>query len=270
MSHDPDLNRGDGRMTEPAPSNWWETLYDDMVADVLLRRKDDSEIRATISFLRDHLDLHPGDRVFDQCCGIGVLALPLARAGFPVVGVDAAEGYVEEARRRASAEGLAGEFFAADACIFVAPTTCTAAFNWDTGFGNAGDAGNLHMLRRAFETLRPGGWFALDYQHIPRILARFQNSLVSHHAGAQGEITLVRESRVDLGEGALRQQWTFFLPDGRRIVRQTAIRLYLPHVLGAMLRECGFVDVRYHGGVRGEALSLDSPRCIVLARRPVP
>jgi SAM-dependent methyltransferase len=257
-------------MMQPAPTNWWESLYDAIVADVLLRGKDPAEIDATISFLREQLAIQGGDRVLDQCCGIGTLALPLARCGFHVVGVDAAAGYIDEARRQAGAEGLPTEFFVGDGCSFVPAEPCAAAFNWNTGFGNAGDGANLQMLRRAFETLRPSGWFALDYQHIGRILSRFQTSLVYHHAGEQGEIILLRESQLDLAGGDLRQQWTFFFPDGRRVVRHTVIRLYLPHVLGAMLRESGFNDVRYHGGVRGEPLCLDSPRCIVLARRPAP
>jgi hypothetical protein len=66
----------------------------------------------------------------------------------------------------------------------------------------------------------------------------------------------------------LAQRWTFVAPDGRRTVRRTAVRLYLPHTLAEMLERSGFADVTFHGGVRGEALALDSPRCILVARRP--
>jgi hypothetical protein len=79
---------------------------------------------------------------------------------------------------------------------------------------------------------------------------------------------LLRESRVDLAAGALVQAWTFLLPDGRRVVRHSSVRLYLPHVLGEMMRAAGFVDVAYHGGLGGEALELDSPRCVVVGVVP--
>lgn len=251
-------------------ANWWQSFYDDIVADIMLRRKDLSDVQATISFLAEHLALSPGDRAFDQCCGIGTLALALARCGHELVGVDQAGAYIEEARQQASRAGLAAEFFVGDGCTFVPARPCAGAFNWDTGFGNGDDASNIRMLRCAYDSLRPGGWFALDYQHIPRVLARFQTSLVSHHQDQQGETVIVRESQLDLAGGMLRQLWTLFLPDGRRVTRDSAVRLYLPHVLGAMLESCGFREVRYHGGVRGEPLTLDSPRCIVLARRPAP
>jgi hypothetical protein len=120
------------------------------------------------------------------------------------------------------------------------------------------------MLRSAFQTLKPGGRFALDYQHVPRVLRDFQSCLVRR----SGETVVLRESRVDLAAGELAQTWTFFLPDGRRIIRRSAVRLYLPHVLGEMMRAAGFIELSYHGGVNGEALELESPRCIVVGVRP--
>jgi SAM-dependent methyltransferase len=250
-------------MTHPA-DDWWLSLYDDIVAEAILVRKDPAEVDATISFLRHHLHLRPGCTVLDQCCGIGSLALPLARAGCRVVGVDQSVAYVERARAAITPAYPACSFHAADAFDFVAPIPCEAAFNWGSGFGNADDHRNAQMLRRAFESLRPGGRFALDYQHIPRILRNFQGCLV--HRLGDGTIIL-RESRLDLAGGALVQRWTFLLGDGRRSERSSAVRLYLPHVLGEMLQAAGFVDVAYHGGLAGEPLAPDSPRCILLARR---
>jgi SAM-dependent methyltransferase len=248
--------------------DWWTSLYDDIVAEAFLVRKDPAELAATISFLTHHLHLQPGCTVLDQCCGIGNLALPLTRAGCRVVGVDQCAGYVDRARAALGPEQADCSFHTADAFDFVAPLPCDAGFNWGTGFGNAGDERNACMLRRAFESLRPGGRFALDYQHVPRILHDFQRCLVRRLTGEQGETILLRESRLDLAEGALVQRWTFLRPDGQRVERSSAVRLYLPHVLGEMLRAAGFIDVTYHGGLAGEPLDPDSPRCILIATRP--
>jgi hypothetical protein len=123
------------------------------------------------------------------------------------------------------------------------------------------------MIRCGYRTLRPGGRFALDFQNVPRLMRQFQSYFV-HHVGEDGKTLLVRESTLDLAGGSLRQRWIFVLPDGSRRIQHSAIRLYLPHDLARMLQECGFADVTFHGGVRGEPLSLDSPRCILIARRP--
>jgi 2-polyprenyl-3-methyl-5-hydroxy-6-metoxy-1,4-benzoquinol methylase len=53
------------------------------------------------------LHLQPRERVLDVACGTGNLALPAARAGARVTGIDIAPNLVEQARERAAAEGLA-------------------------------------------------------------------------------------------------------------------------------------------------------------------
>ena len=251
------------------PGAWWQTLYDDTVAEVLLLRRDPAETAATVRFLRDVLGLGPGASAFDQCCGTGTLALPLAEAGVRVTGVDQSEDYVRRATEEAGRRGLPCRFVAADAFAFAAPQPCDAAFNWNTGFGNHQDDGrNRDMLRRAFESLRPGGRFALDYQHVPRILRHFQRCLTHRLPTPAGDVIVLRESTADLAAGALRQRWTFLLPDGRRRERQSLVRLYLPHELAGLLAAAGFADVEFFGGTDGRPLDLDSPRCIALARRP--
>jgi SAM-dependent methyltransferase len=61
------------------------------------------------------LALRPGVRVLDVACGSGNLAIPAARAGAVVTGVDIATNLLEQARARAAAEGLAIQFDEGDA-----------------------------------------------------------------------------------------------------------------------------------------------------------
>jgi SAM-dependent methyltransferase len=56
-----------------------------------------------------------GARLLDVACGAGQTALPLARAGVNVTGVDIATNLIEQARSRAQAEGLSVRFEEADA-----------------------------------------------------------------------------------------------------------------------------------------------------------
>ena len=57
----------------------------------------------------------PGTRLLDVGCGAGQLALIAARAGARVTGCDIATNWIEKARTRASAEGLAINFEEGDA-----------------------------------------------------------------------------------------------------------------------------------------------------------
>ena len=63
----------------------------------------------------DRLELKPGDRVLDVACGTGNLAIPAARKGATVTGVDIATNLFEQARSRAEAEGLKIKFDEGDA-----------------------------------------------------------------------------------------------------------------------------------------------------------
>ena len=61
------------------------------------------------------LELKPGERVLDVACGSGNLAIPAARAGAIVTGVDIATNLIEQARARAASEGLTIQFDEGDA-----------------------------------------------------------------------------------------------------------------------------------------------------------
>ena len=61
------------------------------------------------------LGLKPGDKVLDVACGSGNLAIPAARTGATVTGVDIAPNLLEQARERAASEGLTIQFDEGDA-----------------------------------------------------------------------------------------------------------------------------------------------------------
>src|SRR3954452_8815946 len=61
------------------------------------------------------LDLNPAMKVLDVACGTGNLALPAAKTGASVTGVDIAPNLVEQARQNAQAAGLNAKFDEGDA-----------------------------------------------------------------------------------------------------------------------------------------------------------
>jgi SAM-dependent methyltransferase len=63
----------------------------------------------------NRLGLKPGSKVLDVACGTGNLALPAARLGANVTGVDIAPNLVEQARVNAAREGLKAQFDEGDA-----------------------------------------------------------------------------------------------------------------------------------------------------------
>ena len=64
----------------------------------------------------------PSSRMLDVACGAGQIAIPAARSGINVVGIDIATNLIEQARARAKAEGLAVQFDEGDAEQLPYPT----------------------------------------------------------------------------------------------------------------------------------------------------
>lgn len=247
---------------------WWLDLYDQTLAEVLLVRKDPEEVRRTVDFLERVLGPPPGGRVLDQCCGIGSLAIPLAERGYEVVGCDLGAGYVERALREAEERGLSLELYQADARSFVPGVPCHAAFSWWTAFGYAEeDETNLKLLRSAREALWPGGWFALDLVNVACALRTFEPVVETRGETPEGEVLLVRHSRMDLVRMVVERTWRIRKADGSVREVESLLRLYTPRELEELLHRAGFVEVSFVGDLDGSALGLDSPRCIALARR---
>lgn len=67
-----------------------------------------------LEFLQ-RLDIAPGTRMLDVGCGAGQIAIPAARAGADVTGLDLASNLIEQAQARAAKEGVAVRFDVGDA-----------------------------------------------------------------------------------------------------------------------------------------------------------
>lgn len=124
------------------------------------------------------------------------------------------------------------------------------------------------MLERAFDALRPGGRFALDLPNFPAVLRGFQRHLVRRGTSEGRRVTLIRDSQIDLGRGSLDQLWTWLIEGQPPVERRSSLRLYFPHQVRDMLEQCGFREIRFFGGMRGEELTMDSPRLLLVASRP--
>ncbi len=250
-------------------ARWWESFFDRAYADHLLRPRDEARLDSILDVILRMADLGPGSVLFDQCCGVGRLSIPLARRGLRIIGVELSKDYVDDADAAARAESLPCSFHQADAYSFVTPDSCDAAINWFSSWGyHDDDRVNLKMLERAYESLRPGGCFLLELYSVTSAIARFQASMIERPSATEADgIIVLIETQPDFVNGMMRSVWTWMYPDGRRDSRHVATRMMLPDQIIRLLNEAGFRNVElFDEG--GGAFSLRSSRCLFRAMRP--
>lgn len=116
-----------------------------------------------VAFLLELMDLAPGARVLDVGCGPGRHAIPLARSGLAVTGVDVSARFLEIARRAGSEAGLGGNLalFECDARTMPFEDEFDAVISLcQGGFGLMGQDDAL-VLKRMADAARPGGQVVL-------------------------------------------------------------------------------------------------------------
>ena len=249
---------------------WWKSFHVIEMADLFLQRSSQKELDETTAFLLGNLSLDAASHAFDQCCGTGTLSFELAKHGVHVTSVDLCEAYIQRANETVQASETQNcEFHCADAFEFVPAATCDGAFNWYSSFGYAKtNEQNLQMLARAYESLKPGGKYAMDVPNFAGLIRGFQRHLVRTGESDGRTVTCVRESRINLQAGLLEQTWSWIV-EGRRIdKRKSALRIYFPHEIAEMLRSVGFDKIELFGGIDSSCIELDSPRLVIVGRKP--
>ncbi|MDG2053692.1 MAG: class I SAM-dependent methyltransferase [Phycisphaerales bacterium] len=252
-------------------SSWWETFFDEVYGQGVLERIDTSKTKAQVEFICRELNLKPGDYLFDQCCGRGRVSIPMASQGYHVIGVDCIQSYVDHASQKAEESNLECLFVCDDARHFVSPQPCDAAINWFTSFGYSSHSqDNTELIRRAYDSLKPGGMFALDYVNMAYALHNFKDRSVHKiEPECADSLVVIEESAIDCVAGMIKSDWTFVLGDGQEICRPMEVKMYMPHEVYSLLQQCGFEDLRLFGNVSGDPITLTTPRCICVGRKPL-
>ena len=203
--------------------------------------------------------------ILDLCCGPGRFAVPLARRGFRVTGVDRTAFFLNKARERAAAENVEISWVQVDMRTFVQPGAFDLAISMFTSFGYFDDkAEDLTVLRNIRESLRPGGALVMDVVGKERLARTFQPATSSKHA--DGSVVIDRREVLD-DWTRVRMEWT--------IIKGNAVRVFtIDHTVysGQELKDrltaVGFGDVRLYGSIDGAPYGREADRLIAIARKP--
>ena len=234
-------------------AEWFEEWFNDEYLE-LYPHRDDAEADRLVSLLQDVTPWREGWRVLDVGCGPGRHARALERAGARCIGLDLSAALLRRARQATEARLIRADMRR----IPVRPRSMDLAVNLFTSFGYfADDAESAAALQEMAATVRPGGWFALDFLNARRVRA----SLVPAERAALGgrDVAVTRE-----------------LVDGDRFVRKTIttagrtyeerVRLFESNELEAMLLDSGIEVTARFGDYDGAPAAVDAPRVILIGR----
>ncbi|PAU98934.1 class I SAM-dependent methyltransferase [Paracoccus salipaludis] len=133
-------------------------------------------MRGSSDALVDELGIAPGMKVLDLACGDGATALPMARRGAEMLGIDIARNLVAAAQARVAAEGLTN-------CRTIVGDACDLSHLPDDGFdlvvsifGAMFAPCRAEVARSMVRVTQPGGrivtgnWIRVDPAMVAQIL----------------------------------------------------------------------------------------------------
>jgi ubiquinone/menaquinone biosynthesis C-methylase UbiE len=238
---------------------WWESWFGEEYLE-LYPHRDLQSARREAAFALARLDDDPTP-LLDLCCGSGRHSLRFAEKGLASIGLDYSLPLLELARARGPALRLVrGDM----RTLPFADGAFRSVVNFFTSFGYfLRETDNVAVVTEIERVLAPGGRFLCDTFGRDYVLAR----LIERESRSTGE----REYRI-------RRWWN---PDTRRVEKQIqvrrggstatfreSVRAYTAEELTAMLRGAGLAVEATWGDFEGGPAGGDSPRLIVLARKP--
>jgi ubiquinone/menaquinone biosynthesis C-methylase UbiE len=203
-----------------------------------------------------------GGDLLDVPCGFGRHAVPLARTGYRVVGVDRSRTLLSEARRRADAADQPTFVEADYRELPFADDSFDAALNLFTSLGYLGDEEDVVVLRELRRVLRPGAGLVIETMHRDLLVRTF----LERSWGLLGEGRLLLEQRTfDAAAGVAQETQTLIESTGARDSRSFSVRVYTATELLAMVGQAGFQEAKCFGGLDGSPFGTDT-RLAVVAR----
>jgi len=201
--------------------------------------------------------------VLDLACGHGRIANRLAERGCQVVGLDASPGFLDLARREATAlteHGIAApEYVLGDMRHLPWSERFDCIVNWFTAYGYFEDEGNRAVLREAQRALKPGGKLLIELNNRDFILSHLQRASVVERDGNY----MIDQSRYDAPTGRMLTERSV-IRDGQARHMRFFVRMFIFPELRDWLLAAGFAAIDGFDE-DGAPLTLESRRMLVVA-----
>ena len=235
-------------------TEWFEEWFGEEYLK-LYPHRDAAEAERAVALILERTGFAPGWRVLDVACGAGRHARALETAGARCVGLDLSMALLRIARGVTRAPLVRADMRA----LPIRPGSMDLTVNLFTSFGYfERDAEHTAALHEMVATLRPRGWFVIDFLNSAAVRARLVPRETRRLDGT--EVAVARSVSAD-GRYVCK---TITTASGRRFTER--VRLFGADEITTMLAEAR-VTVRHRfGDYDASPLGASSPRTILFGQ----
>lgn len=216
-------------------------------------------------------------RILDVPCGIGRVAIPLARLGFVVTGLDLSPHLIKAAEKKASDYKVAPDrarFLVGDMHELGSrfePGSFDVVMNVFTSIGYGSEEDDLTFFREARGATKRGGLLLISGLRNRDYIARNPSQNIYEESK---KLVVLDNYRFDSARSREKGTWRFYLKQGRKgeLLKfsgefPTDIRVYSPHELSSRLAATGWeVEQTFESFATRDPFRPESPVYSLAAR----
>jgi len=241
---------------------WYKDWFNSKNYLRVYSHRNQEEAERLVDLIAKILNLPANSSVLDMACGAGRHAVTFAKMGYKVTAVDLSHLLISEAKKNADQEGVELDFVLCDILEFETNKKFDLTVNLFTSIGYFdNDEENYAVIKKAYDLLKSGGYFVLDYFNKEFLL----KNLISMTVFSENGLKIIQNRSIE----------------GTRIVKKITIanndsseefnesvRLYSFEEIINYIKKAGFTIVKQYGDYFGNNFeSESSPRLIIFAMK---
>jgi ubiquinone/menaquinone biosynthesis C-methylase UbiE len=236
-------------------TEWYEEWFGEEYLR-LYPHRDDTEAERAVALISHTVGLQTGWRVLDVGCGAGRHTRAFANNGARCIGLDLSATLLKLARQATPAPLVRADMRQ----LPIRPASMDLTVNLFTSFGYFDrDAEHSAALAEMAGTIKPGGWFVIDFLNAAAVRSRL---IPQETIELSGETIEVTRSVSPDGRYVCK---SILAPRGKRYTER--VRLFDSGQIGEMLEATG-INVHYtFGDYDGSPLTPGAARTILMGRR---
>ena len=207
--------------------------------------------------------------IIDLGCGTGSIAIPLAKQGYQVTGIDLSSEMLAIAYEKMHAEQAHVTWLEQDMRAFTAQPADSVISFCDSMSYLLEEEDVQETIKRAYQHLQPGGAFLFDVHSPYKIMEVFGNHTFTY---VEDEVSYIWQCFTDAERQEVAHELTFFVRQANglyeRLEEEHAQRAYQPHLIVSWLTQAGFRDIVVTADFEHAPPHGESERLFFSAKKP--